>query len=40
VAHVTLSGAPPDTVRCTQTEQSLGCSSQDISYLIFPVSIT
>jgi hypothetical protein len=30
----------PDTVRCTQTEQSLGCSSQDISYWIFPVSST
>jgi hypothetical protein len=28
------------TVRCSQTEQSLGYSSQDISNLIFPVSST
>jgi hypothetical protein len=28
------------TVRCTQTEQSLGCSSQDISSWSFPVSST
>jgi hypothetical protein len=28
------------TVRCSQTEQILGCSSQDISNLIFPVSST
>ena len=28
------------TVRCTQTEQSLGCSSQDNSNSIFPVSST
>jgi hypothetical protein len=33
------SGAP-DTVRCSQTEQSLGCSSQDRSNSIFPVSST
>jgi hypothetical protein len=30
----------PDTVRCSQTEQSLGCSSQDISNCSFPVSST
>jgi hypothetical protein len=30
----------PDTVRCSQTQQSLGCSSQDISNWIFPVSST
>jgi hypothetical protein len=30
----------PDTVRCSQTEQILGCSSQDISNWIFPVSST
>jgi hypothetical protein len=28
------------TVRCSQTEQSLGCSSQDISNCSFPVSST
>ena len=28
------------TVRCSQTEQSLGCSSQDNSNSIFPVSST
>ena len=28
------------TVRCSQTEQILGCSSQDISNWIFPVSST
>jgi hypothetical protein len=35
LAHRTLSGAPPDTVRCTQTEQSLGCSSQVFSICLF-----
>ena len=30
----------PDTVRCTKTEQSLGCSSQDISCWSFSVSST
>jgi hypothetical protein len=30
----------PDTIRCTQTEQSLGCSSQDIFNWSFPVSNT
>jgi hypothetical protein len=30
----------PDTVRCTQTEQSLGCSSQDLSKCIFSDSST
>jgi hypothetical protein len=30
----------PDTVRCLQTQQILGCSSQDISNWIFPVSST
>jgi hypothetical protein len=30
----------PDTVRCSQTEQSLGCSSQDIFNWIFPVFST
>jgi hypothetical protein len=30
----------PDTVRCPQTQQILGCSSQDISNWIFPVSST
>src|SRR5688572_444343 len=33
------SGAP-DTVRCSQTQQILGCSSQDISNWIYPVSST
>nr|ACN35009.1 unknown [Zea mays] len=28
------------TVRCSQTQQILGCSSQDISNWIFPVSST
>jgi hypothetical protein len=32
--HQSQPGAP-DTVRCTQTEQSLGCSSQVISNCIF-----
>jgi hypothetical protein len=27
------------TVRCSQTQQSLGCSSQDISNWIFPLSL-
>jgi hypothetical protein len=41
LAHRTLSGAPPDspvhhrTVRCTQTEHSLGCSSQVFSIYLF-----
>src|SRR5699024_2391792 len=30
----------PDTVRCTQTEQSLGCSSQVFSICLFSDSIT
>jgi hypothetical protein len=30
----------PDTVRCSQTEQILGCSSQDIFNWIFPISST
>jgi hypothetical protein len=38
--HRTLSGAPLDTVRCTQTEQSLSCSSQDLSKCIFSDSST
>ena len=28
------------TVRCSQTQQILGCSSQDISHWIYPVSST
>jgi hypothetical protein len=32
--HQSLPGAP-DTVRCTQTEQSLGCSSQVFFHLSF-----
>jgi hypothetical protein len=40
LAHRTLSGAPPDTVRCTQTEQSLGCSSQVFSNCLFSNSST
>jgi hypothetical protein len=30
----------PDTVRCTQTEQSLGCSSQVVSICLFSDSST
>jgi hypothetical protein len=30
----------PDTVRCSQTEQNLGCSSQGISNCSFPVFST
>jgi hypothetical protein len=40
LAHRTLSGAPPDTVRCTQTAQSLGCSAQSFPNWSFPVSST
>jgi hypothetical protein len=40
VAHGTLSGAPPDTVRCTQTEQTLAEQSHFFSNLISPVSST
>jgi hypothetical protein len=46
LAHRKLSGAPPDspvhhrTVRCTQTEQSLGCSSQVFSICLFSDSST
>jgi hypothetical protein len=32
--------APPDTVRCTQTEQTLGCSSQVFSNCLFSDSST
>jgi hypothetical protein len=39
VAHLTVSGAPPDSP-VLQTEQSLGCSSQGIFNWIFPVSST
>jgi hypothetical protein len=35
VHHRTQSGAPPDTVRCTQTAQRLGCSSQVFFLLYF-----
>jgi hypothetical protein len=37
--HQSQPGAP-DTVRCTQTEQSLGCSSQVFSNCIFSDSST
>jgi hypothetical protein len=40
LAHQTLFGAPPDTVRCTQTKQSLGCSSQVFSICLFSDSST
>jgi hypothetical protein len=38
--HRTLSGAPPDTVRCTQTAQILGCSAKSFPNWSFPVSST
>jgi hypothetical protein len=40
LAHRTLSGAPPDTVRCTQTAQSLGCSAKSFPNWSFPISST
>jgi hypothetical protein len=40
LAHRTLSGAPPDTVRCIQTEQQLAVHSQLFSNLFSPVSST
>jgi hypothetical protein len=40
LVHRTLSDAPPDTVWCTQTEQSLGCSSQVFSICLFSDSST
>jgi hypothetical protein len=38
--HRTLSGAPPDTVRCTQTELPLAEQSHLFSNLIAPVFST
>jgi hypothetical protein len=40
LAHRTLSGAPPDTVRCTQTEQTFGCFEPSFSNWIFSDSST
>jgi hypothetical protein len=40
LAHQTLSGAPPDTVRCTQTAQTLAEQSHLYSKVISPVSST
>jgi hypothetical protein len=34
------SGAPPDTVRCTQTAQSLGCTAKSFSFCLFSDSST
>jgi hypothetical protein len=40
LAHRTLSGAPPDTVWCTQTVQSIGCSAKSFPSWSFHVSST